>query len=183
MTTSTRRTSQRKTSPKKMAPQRDFRGRLLIGTEWFEHYYTGERVALLATGAEAAEILPEILATADSVTVFEESSAWVVPLAVPTGRLGRLAARLYLRWSVSDAWTRRQLTPHKRYDAQRVTVNPSYYAALRDPRTRLVHWPAYAIAENGVRAVDGVEYQVDTVVVGATSKFAGPLANGETRNL
>lgn len=119
--------------------QQVFRGRLLIGAEWFEHYYTGERVAVLAAGSEAAAILPEILATADAVTVFEESPAWIVPVSVPSGRLARLAARWYLRASVPDAWTRRQLTPHRRYDSRRVTVNPSYYQALQDPRTRLVH--------------------------------------------
>jgi hypothetical protein len=158
---------------KKTASGGVFQGRLLTGTDWFEHYYTGERVALLATGAEAAEILPELLHTAASVTVFEESPTWVTPIGLPTGMLRHVASRAYLRLAVRDRWTRRQLTPHKRYDSMHVQVSPSYYSALQDPRTRLLHWPTYAIVEKGVRAVDGVEYRFDTIVVGATSKFVG----------
>ncbi|WP_020499093.1 hypothetical protein [Sciscionella marina] len=151
-----------------------FHGKLLTGTGWFEHYYHGERVAILASGAEAASILPEVLHTAETVTVFEETSTWVTPLRVP-GPLRGLASRAWLRLSVGDAWTRRQLTPNKRFDSREVTVSPSYYAALQNPRTRLIHWPAYAIAVNGIRSADGVEYQVDTIIVGATSRFAATV--------
>lgn len=153
-------------------PRLGFSGRVLTGADWFQHYYDGENVALLATGAEAATILPEILHTAARVTVFEESPTWVTPVRLPTGLLRRLAARAYLRLAVHDPWTRRQLTPHKRFGSAHVQVSPSYYAALQDPRTSLVHWPTYAIVEKGVRAVDGVEYRFDTIVVGTTSKFA-----------
>ncbi len=149
-----------------------FRGRILTGTDWFQHTYSGEHVAILATGAEAASILPEVLQSAAAVTVFEESAAWIAPVAVPSGRAGRLAALAFLRFSVRDSWTRRQLTPHSRFDSADVEVSPSYYGALRDSRTRLIHWPTYAVVEQGVRAADGVEYRVDTIVVGATSKFA-----------
>lgn len=155
-----------------LPPTGAFRGRLLTGTDWFEHYYAGERVAILATGAEAASIVPEVLHTAAAVTVFEEAPTWVTPVRVPLRPLRGVASRAYLRLAVRDPWTRRQLTPHKRFDSRRVTVSPSYYAALQDPRTRLVHWPAYAIAEAGIRSADGVEHQVDTIIVGATSRFA-----------
>ena len=166
----------RRNGAPKVRPAGEFRGKLLTGTDWFEHYYTGERVALLATGAEAAEILPELLHTATSVTVFEESPTWIIPIALPTGVLRHLASKAYLRLSVRDRWTRRQLTPHKRYGSARVEVSPSYYAALQNSRTRLVHWPTYAIVEQGVRAVDGVEYQFDTIIIGATSKFAHTMS-------
>ena len=99
-----------------------FHARLLTGTDWFKHYYTGERVAILATGSEAASILPEVLRTAASVTVFEESPTWVTPVPVPLGPLRRTASRIWLRASVRDAWTRRQLTPHKQFDSSRVTA-------------------------------------------------------------
>lgn len=149
-----------------------FDGLLLQGGAWFARDYAGQRVAILATGEEASSILPEVLRTAIRVTLFEEQPTWVTPVGVPTRPLRRAASRLYLRIAVPDAWTRRQLTPHRRFDPQRVTVNPSYYAALRHPRTRLVHWPAYAIVERGIRTADGVEHQVDVVIVGATSRFA-----------
>lgn len=147
--------------------------RVLTGTEWFGRCYTGERVALLAVGAEAASILPELLHTAAAVTVFEESPTWVTPIGVPFAPLRRLAAKTFLRVAVRDKWTRRQLTPHARFDSDFTEVSPGYYAALQDPRTRLIHWPAYAIVDAGVRAADGVEYRADTIVVGTTSRFAG----------
>jgi len=154
-----------------------FQGRVLTGTDWFEHHYTGKRVALLAMGAEAADILPELLHTAAAVILFEEAPTWITPVKVPFGPLRRLAARAYLRLAVDDPWTRRQLTPHKKFDSPAAKVSPSYYSALQDPRVRLVHWPAYALAPRGVRAADGVEYRVDIVVIGATSKFADPASS------
>ncbi len=167
------RTSRRGTGRRVPAPSGPFRGRLLTGSDWFAQSFDGERVALLATGAEAAGILPEVLRTAAAVTVLEEEPTWVVPVPVPWGPLRAAACRAWLRWSVDDPWTRRQLTPHARFGSRHVTVSPSYYAALQDPRTRLVHWPAYALVPEGVRTADGVEHRVDTVVVGATSRFAG----------
>lgn len=153
--------------------------RILTGTEWFENYYAGERVALLACGAEAASILPELLHTAAAVTVFEESPAWITPIGVPTRLLRRIVAKAHLRRSIPDCWTRRQLTPHRRFDPQPVVVSPSYYSGLRDPRTRLVHWPVYDIVDQGVRAADGVEYRVDTVVIGTTSRFGDRRQSAE----
>lgn len=152
-----------------------FAGDLLLGADWFARDYAGQRVALLASGEEAASILPEVLRTADRVTLFEETPSWIAPIGLPFGPLKRATSKIYLRLAVHDAWTRRQLTPHRRYDSRKVTVNPSYYAALQNPRTRLVHWPAYAIVENGVRSADGVEHQVDVVIVGSSSHFAADL--------
>lgn len=151
--------------------QQTFDGRLIVGTGWFETYFAGERVALLATAAEAPAILPEILHSAETVTFFPEGTTWVTPIGVPGRTLRRLAARAQLRCAVRDAWQRRQLTPH-RFDDARTVVSPNYYAALRNPRTRVVHWPAYAIVRDGVRAADGVEYRVDTIVVSDASQFA-----------
>ena len=147
-----------------------YAGELLMGADWFARDYADQRVAILATGEEAASILPEVLRTASRVTVFEEQPTWVTPVGLPL--LRRAASKVYLRVAVRDAWTRRQLTPHRRFDSGKVTVSPSYYSALQNPRTRLVHWPAYAIVEHGVRTADGVEHRVDVVIVGSSSRFA-----------
>ena len=157
----------------------DFAGDLLRGTEWFARDYAGQRVAILASGEEAAAILPEVLRTAAQVRLFEEQPTWVTPVGLPLGPLKRVASKAYLRLAVHDAWTRRQLTPHRRFDSRKVTVSPSYYSALQSPRTRLIHWPAYAIVEQGVRTADGVEHRVDVMIIGATSHFA--MAGGDRR--
>lgn len=160
-----------------------FQGTLLGGTDWFARDYADQRVAILATGEEAASILPEVLRSASHVTVFEEQPSWIAPIAVPFRPLGRAASKLYLRIAVRDAWTRRQLTPHRRFDSGRVTVSPSYYSALQNPRTRLVHWPAYAIVEQGVRTADGVEHRVDVVIIGASSRFTADNRHTQENNV
>ena len=84
-----------------------FDGLLLQGTDWFARDYAGQRVAILATGEEAASILPEVVRTASRVTVFEERPAWIAPIGLPTRRLRRATSKAYLRLAVRDAWTRR----------------------------------------------------------------------------
>lgn len=164
------------------ARSQPFAGRFITGTDWFEQYYHGENVALLASGAEAASILPELLHTAERVTLFEEQPTWVTPVSVPLPIIQHIASRLYLHLAVADDWTRRNLTPHRRFGSRHVQVSPSYYAALQDPRTRLVHWPTYAIVEKGVRGVDGVEYRFDTIVIGSTSKYAATTSTHASKD-
>ncbi|RZQ65637.1 FAD-dependent oxidoreductase [Amycolatopsis suaedae] len=151
----------------------DFRGRLIEGTDWFGHDFTGQRVAVVAPGREAAQIVPEVAATALSVKVFQEEPDWVLPLPVPGPRaVGVLVARIFLRQQVKDPWIRRLLTPG-RFGSRRLATGPGYYGALRRPHCTLVTWPVYAFTAGGVRTAEGVEHRVDCVVLGPGSVFAG----------
>lgn len=150
-----------------------FTGEVLRGTEWFGHDFTGQRVAVVAAGREAAQITPEVAATALSVKVFQEEPDWVLPLPVPGGRaVGVAVARAFLRLQVKDPWLRRLLTPDRRFGSRRLAPGLNYYDALQRPNCKLITWPVYAFAPEGVRTAEGVEHRVDVVVLGNSSIFA-----------
>ncbi len=58
----------------------DFAGRLFHTAEWdHEHDLHNRRVAIIGTGASAAQVLPAIAPDVAEVTVFQRSAAWVFP--------------------------------------------------------------------------------------------------------
>ncbi|MGW0640048.1 NAD(P)/FAD-dependent oxidoreductase [Nocardia salmonicida] len=134
------------------------------------HEFTGQRVAIIGSGAAAARLLPGIAAEAARVTVFQTEAVWVLPRVplpaattlrrAPQGLL-RLAARVNLRVQVRDSWLRHRLTPD---DTAGVAVHNSYYRALRQPHCTLVTWPIARLVPLGVRTVDGIEHRVDAIV-------------------
>lgn len=151
----------------------DFQGEVLRGTDWFGHDFTGQRVAVVAPGREAAQIVPEVVATALSVKVFQEEPDWVVPTPVPgPSVVGIAVARVFLRWQVKDPWQRRLLTPDRRFGSRRIAPGLGYYGALRRPGCKLITWPVYAFAPRGIRTAEGIEHRADVVVLGASSIFA-----------
>jgi len=160
-----------------------FRGELLVGEDWQARDYRGLRIAVVASAAETARILPYVARSASSVKVFQRSPAWVLParLPFPRGPLRRALARVNLRLSVDDPWLRRQLTPGD--DEPRVVVRRGFYAALQQPSCKLYTWPVYAIVEQGLRSAEGVEHRVDVITLGAETDLAGltDLASRATR--
>ncbi|HSV40614.1 MAG TPA: hypothetical protein VLI04_17760, partial [Nocardioidaceae bacterium] len=73
-------------------------------------------------------------------------------------------ARLHLRFSVKDAWTRRLLTPG-RFGRRDVLVSAEFYRALEQPHCKLIAWPVYAIVPHGVRTAEGIEHRVDCIIL------------------
>ncbi|WP_280221671.1 hypothetical protein [Nocardia neocaledoniensis] len=56
--------------------------------------FTGERVAIIGSGAAAARLLPGIAAEAARVTVFQTEAVWIVPRAPrPPGGRGAAPGR------------------------------------------------------------------------------------------
>jgi cation diffusion facilitator CzcD-associated flavoprotein CzcO len=143
-----------------------FRGELLRSDAWRSRDFRGQRVAVVATADEAARIVPHVVRTASSVKVFQRSPEWILPtrIPLPAGVLRRVAARRHLRRTIEDPWVRRQLKP---IGVRRVAIRPGYYEALQQPQCKLYTWPAYAIVENGIRSAEGIEHQVDVIIVGA----------------
>jgi len=137
----------------------------LSDDDWRDHDFTGERVGVIADGVEAARIVPRVLRSAASVKVFQREPTWVLPMAVPV--VGTLAARLNLRMSIKDPWTRRLLTPGQ-FGRREVALSRRYYRGLRHPSCTLVAWPVYAITDHGIRTAEGIEHRVDTVVITST---------------
>jgi len=58
----------------------DFAGRIFHTARWdHDHDLRGRRIAIIGTGASAAQVLPNIAADAAEITVFQRSAAWVLP--------------------------------------------------------------------------------------------------------
>lgn len=66
----------------------DFAGTVMHTSNWDEgHDLTGERVAIIGTGATAVQVLPEIAPIVDQLHVFQRTPIWVTPkpdVAIPT---------------------------------------------------------------------------------------------------
>ncbi len=57
-----------------------FRGRMLHSSRWDHgHDLSGERVAVIGTGASAAQIVPELQRRVEKLFVFQRTPGWVVP--------------------------------------------------------------------------------------------------------
>ena len=152
---------------------------VLRGDAWREHDFHGERVAVIARGADAARIVPRVLRTARAVKVFQQEPDWLLPAVPGMGLAARLGlvrhgvGRLHLRLRVRDPWTRRLLTPEQFFGGRAVSASGAYDRALQHPNCTLVAWPVYAIVPGGVRTADGIEHRVDCIVLGSPSTFTG----------
>lgn len=158
-----------------------FRGEVICGDAWRGRDFHGLRVAVIAPAGEAAHIVPAVARSARAVKVFQDEPAWLLPALSPAaprlvsaatalvGRDRRVRSgvgRLHLRLRVKDPWLRRQLTPDARFGARRPAAGGAFYRALQQPNCRLLTWPVYAIVPAGIRTAEGIEHQVDCIVLG-----------------
>src|SRR3954471_24417840 len=72
-----------------------FEGTVMHSARWDEsHDLTGERVAVIGTGASAIQIVPAIQPTVESVAVYQRTAPWIVPRTDrPTNRWARFLYR------------------------------------------------------------------------------------------
>jgi cation diffusion facilitator CzcD-associated flavoprotein CzcO len=57
-----------------------FKGKIMHSARWDKSYdFAGKKIALIGNGATAAQILPEIVKTAESVTMFQRTPNWIIP--------------------------------------------------------------------------------------------------------
>lgn len=62
-----------------------FRGHTMLSSAWDHDYdFAGKRVAVIGTGASAVQIIPELVATAGRVQVFQRTPGWVLPKFNPS---------------------------------------------------------------------------------------------------
>jgi cation diffusion facilitator CzcD-associated flavoprotein CzcO len=58
----------------------EFKGHIFHSAEWdHEHDLTGERVAVIGTGASAIQFVPEIAGVASKIDVYQRSAPWILP--------------------------------------------------------------------------------------------------------
>ncbi|AUG80888.1 cyclohexanone monooxygenase [Kitasatospora sp. MMS16-BH015] len=134
----------------------DFPGRVFHSSRWDHDYdLRGKRVAVVGTGASAAQIIPAIQPQVGQLTVFQRTPAWVLPRAdreisglekwlhsavPPTGKLRR-GALFALRELQVDAFVRR---PGALKLVQQLAVR-NIERGVRDPQLRAKLTPDYRI--------------------------------------
>ncbi len=133
-----------------------FAGKLFHTAEWdHEHDLRGRRVAIIGTGASAAQVLPSIAPDVEHVTVFQRSAAWVFPRMardIPQRRRERyrrfpLLMRLHrwMIWLLMDALgtqaLRRGSWLHRRMERSALAY---LEREVRDPEMRRKLTPDYA---------------------------------------
>jgi cation diffusion facilitator CzcD-associated flavoprotein CzcO len=99
--------------------------------------------------------------------VYAARELFVLPLMRPrVGSLPERAARKHLGEQVHDADLRARLTPSYRIGCKRILISDSYYPALVQPNVELVTDAIDAITPRGILTRDGVERELDTIILG-----------------
>jgi cation diffusion facilitator CzcD-associated flavoprotein CzcO len=75
------------------------------------------------------------------------------------------AGRAFIRSQVHDPVLRDRLTPRYGFGCKRPSMSNDYYATFNRANTQLVTDPIERITETGIRTVDGVERELDTLVL------------------
>lgn len=133
-----------------------FRGHSFHSARWDGTYdLTGKRVAVLGTGASAAQLIPEIAPLVGHLTVFQRTGNWFLPRR-RSGRTPRALTRVLRRFPVAHrAWRRllyhgiEALTLCVRHPRTAGRVGALVSAIhmrrqLPDPGLRRKVWPDYA---------------------------------------
>lgn len=160
-----------------------YRGRVIRAADWDASLVRGaDHVAIVGTSANALRIIPELVRTAASVKVFQQTPSWVLPRIVgappATARaafglvpakqrraLVRRVALRHLKQQVRDPWLRRQLTPARCAQTAAPLISSDFYPALQQPNCKLINWPIATLSPDGVRTSDGIEHKVDCIVL------------------
>jgi cation diffusion facilitator CzcD-associated flavoprotein CzcO len=133
-----------------------FTGKLFHSARWdHEHDLTGERVAMLGTGATAVQIAPRIQPKVRRLTVFQRTPPWVLPH--PDREIGEQKKRLYRRLPLMQKLSRAAIyTLREGYVLgfvlqPRILKLPELVAKrhmrgqVKDPKMRETLTPSYAI--------------------------------------
>jgi cation diffusion facilitator CzcD-associated flavoprotein CzcO len=121
-------------------------------------------------------------------TVVRAVTAAVVELllvgVVVSGKPGSVVAkgaasgiRRYLRTQVSDPELRRKLTPDYGFGCKRPSVSNSYYKTYTRGNVELVTEGIERITARGVRSNDGVEHEIDTLILATGFRLSNDPEN------
>lgn len=176
-----------------------FRGTLFHSARWrHDHDLSGERVAVVGTGASAIQFIPEVQPRARTLTVFQRTPAWVlphpnrdlthaerwvsrrVPGALKTRRFGVYMAREMLALGLTvdprlmtglEALARQHLRTQVRDPALRAKLTPQYRIGCKRILISNDFYPAMTR--------DNVELVTDRIV--AVSEHGVRTADGRER--
>jgi cation diffusion facilitator CzcD-associated flavoprotein CzcO len=172
-----------------------FRGTTFHTARWnHDHDLTGERVAVLGTGASAIQVVPSIRERAGRVTVFQRTPPWVIPhLDHPVGpRLRRLYARLPALqllarggvWGLHELLVPGMARDPRLLKGHELLARANMRRHVRDPELRRRLTPDYAIGcKRILLSSDWYESlaapNVDLVTSGITEVREGSVVDGD----
>ena len=185
---------------------RDFKGTIFHSATWdHQHDLSGERVAVVGTGASAIQFVPQIQPDVAKLHLFQRTPPWIMPrpdrpltkfekrlykrfppaqiamrnaiywgresFAIPMlhHRLSKVIKRAGLRHihhQVKDPALRAKLTPDYEPGCKRILVSNDYFPSLTKENVEVVTDGIAAIREHSVVDVNGVEREVDTIILG-----------------
>jgi cation diffusion facilitator CzcD-associated flavoprotein CzcO len=92
---------------------------------------------------------------------------YVLPLMRPReGSIAERMARKHLRDQVPNPDLRSKLEPTYRIGCKRILISDAYYPALGQPNVEVVTEGISAITAHGIVTADGVEREIDTIILG-----------------
>jgi cation diffusion facilitator CzcD-associated flavoprotein CzcO len=164
-----------------------FQGTSFHSARWnHEHDLTGERVAVIGTGASSIQFVPAIQPDVAQLRIpfvpplvrsvlywMLESRVW----GFRHPRLMRVAdriARWHLKRQVSDPALRQKLLPDYVMGCKRVLISDNYYPSLNQPNVEVVTDPIAEVREHSIVTQDGTEHAVDTIIFGTGFEVTKP---------
>ena len=96
---------------------------------------------------------------------------------VKNPRLGKPAQRVaakHLAHQVEDPELRSRLTPSFAFGCKRILLSDDYYPVLTRPNVDLVTEPIREVRGNSIVTADGVDHEVDTIILGTGFQAAEP---------
>ena len=101
-----------------------FEGKMMHSARWdWEYKLEGKKVAVIGTGATAAQIIPEIARSTSQLTVFQRTPTWVMPRHDEAISSARQAMYKYVPFA------------RRRYRAKLMDFRESIYDAAVDPQS------------------------------------------------
>ncbi|MBY4403152.1 NAD(P)/FAD-dependent oxidoreductase [Rhodococcus fascians] len=175
-----------------------FQGTVFHSATWnHEHDLTGERVAVIGTGASAVQFVPEIVDKAQRLTVFQRTPAWVIPRLDRT--IGRVERTLYEKVPAAHRAVRGIIYGYREAYVTVLADNPWMLPAVKafakanlkrqvkNPTKRAALTPDYApgckrllLSNDWLRTLDRPD--VDLVTSGLTSVTENGVADASGRN-
>ncbi|MDR6911459.1 cation diffusion facilitator CzcD-associated flavoprotein CzcO [Rhodococcus fascians] len=175
-----------------------FQGTVFHSATWnHEHDLTGERVAVIGTGASAVQFVPEIVDKAQRLTVFQRTPAWVIPRLDRT--IGRVERTLYGKVPAAHRAVRGIIYGYREAYVTVLADNPWMLPAVKafakanlkrqvkNPTKRAALTPDYApgckrllLSNDWLRTLDRPD--VDLVTSGLTSVTENGVVDASGRN-
>jgi cation diffusion facilitator CzcD-associated flavoprotein CzcO len=152
----------------------DFRGVSFHSAQWDQDFDpAGKRIAVIGTGASAAQFIPQLAKTAASLSVFQRTPHWVIPkldrpITDAEHWLFRYVPGVQKAYRYGIYWSHEA--------AILGFMHPRFMPALQRPNVELVTAGIERITESGIRTADG-DYPVDAIVYGTGFAISDRMAH------